>query len=204
MSRPREIEGEIGVTSPPPVERLIYELLTQLGEDPTREGLKETPKRMARLYRELTQGYHTDPWQIIGGAIFEVDYDSMVILKDIEFYSLCEHHLVPFFGHVHVGYIPKGKVIGASKIPRVVDLFARRLQLQERMTEEIAQFLEEAIQPLGLGVVVEGFHLCMAMRGVAKQDAWIVTSAMKGSFRRDARTRSEFLQFIARPAGSHS
>jgi GTP cyclohydrolase I len=189
---------------PSEIEGLVRELLIALGEDPERDGLKETPRRMARLYQELTQGYRLDPWQIIGGAIFPVDYDSMVIMKDIEFYSLCEHHLVPYFGHVHVGYIPKGKVIGASKIPRIVDFFARRLQLQERMTEEIARFLEEAIQPLGLGVVVEGFHLCMAMRGVAKQDAWIVTSAMKGSFKRDARTRSEFLQFIAQSPGFRS
>jgi GTP cyclohydrolase I len=189
---------------PSEIEGLVRELLIALGEDPERDGLKETPRRMARLYQELTQGYRLDPWQIIGGAIFPVDYDSMVIMKDIEFYSLCEHHLVPYFGHVHVGYIPKGKVIGASKIPRIVDFFARRLQLQERMTEEIARFLEETIQPLGLGVVVEGFHLCMAMRGVAKQDAWIVTSAMKGSFKRDARTRSEFLQFIAQSPGFRS
>jgi len=200
MGQPPEVE----ISNSQAVERIIYELLTQLGEDPAREGLKETPRRMARLYRELTQGYRTDPWDVISGATFPVDYDSMVIMKDIEFYSLCEHHLVPFFGHVHVGYIPKGKVIGASKIPRVVDVFARRLQLQERMTEQIAQFLEEAIQPLGLGVVVGGFHLCMAMRGVAKQDAWIVTSAMKGSFKRDARTRSEFLQFIAQSPGFRS
>jgi len=175
---------------------LIRALLIQLGEDPHREGLLETPHRVAELYRELTQGYQQDPWEVIGDAIFEVDYDSMLVLKDIEYFSLCEHHLIPFFGHVHVGYIPKGKVIGASKIPRIIDVFSKRLQLQERMTEEIARFLEEAIQPLGLGVVVEGFHLCMAMRGVRKKDTWMVTSAMKGSFRKDARTRTEFLQFI--------
>lgn len=178
------------------IPKLIRELLVQLGEDPEREGLRDTPGRVAELYEELTQGYRLDPWQVVGEAIFEVEYDSMVVLKDIEYFSLCEHHLVPFFGHVHVGYIPKGKVIGASKIPRIVDVFAKRLQLQERMTEQIAQFLEEAIQPLGLGVVVEGYHLCLAMRGVRKQDAWMVTSAMKGSFRKDARTRMEFLQFI--------
>jgi len=179
-----------------PLEGLVSQLIVELGEDPQREGLLETPRRVAELYRELTQGYQQDPWEIIGNAIFEVDYDSMLVLKDIEYFSLCEHHLVPFFGHVHVGYIPKGKVIGASKIPRIIDVFAKRLQLQERMTEEIARFLEEAIQPLGLGVVVEGMHLCMAMRGVKKKDTWMVTSAMKGSFRKDARTRTEFLKFI--------
>ncbi|OGF56108.1 MAG: GTP cyclohydrolase I FolE [Candidatus Fraserbacteria bacterium RBG_16_55_9] len=179
------------------IKELVRELLLGLGEDPKREGLRETPRRVAELYNELTQGYREDPQGIVGDAVFTVDYDSMVVLKDIEFYSLCEHHLIPFFGHVHVGYIPKGQVIGASKIPRVVDSFAKRLQLQERMTEEIACFLEEAIQPLGLGVVVEGMHLCMAMRGVEKRDAWMVTSAMKGSFRKDAKTRAEFLQFIA-------
>jgi GTP cyclohydrolase I len=176
---------------------LVRELLLQLGEDPEREGLRETPRRVSELYEQLTQGYRVDPHDVVGDAIFAVDYDSMVVLKDIEFFSLCEHHIVPFFGHVHVGYIPKGRVMGASKIPRVVDVFAKRLQLQERMTEEIAQFLEGAIQPLGLGVVVEGMHLCMAMRGVEKRDAWMVTSAMKGSFRKDAKTRAEFLQFIA-------
>ncbi len=175
---------------------LIRKLLVELGEDPEREGLQDTPRRVAELYEELTQGYRLDPWQVVGEAIFEVEYDSMVVLRDVEYFSLCEHHVIPFFGHVHVGYIPKGKVIGASKIPRIVDVFAKRLQLQERMTEQIAQFLEEAIQPLGLGVVVEGYHLCMAMRGVRKQEAWMVTSAMKGSFRTDARTRMEFLRWV--------
>lgn len=179
------------------IEQLVRELLLGLGEDPKRAGLRETPRRVSELLAELTQGYRVDAEEIVGNAIFRVDYDAMVVLKDIEYFSLCEHHLIPFFGHVHVGYIPKGRVIGASKIPRIVDIFARRLQLQERMTEEIACFLEEAIQPLGLGVVVEGMHLCMAMRGVEKRDAWMVTSAMKGSFRKAAKTRAEFLQFIA-------
>ena len=178
---------------------LVKRLLVELGEDPEREGLRDTPRRVAALYEELSRGYHQDPHEVVGGAIFEVEYDSMVVLKGIEYFSLCEHHLVPFFGHVHVGYIPRGKVIGASKIPRIVDVFAKRLQLQERMTEQIAQFLEGTIRPLGLGVVVEGYHLCLAMRGVRKQDAWMVTSAMKGSFRTDARTRMEFLQFIEGP-----
>lgn len=178
------------------LEELIRTLLLTLGEDPKREGLRETPRRVAELYAELSQGYRTDPWEMVKDAIFPVDYDSMLVIKDIEYASLCEHHLLPFFGHVHVGYIPKGRVIGASKIPRIVDVFSKRLQLQERLTEQIAQFLEEAIRPLGLGVVVEGYHLCMAMRGVTKKDAWMITSAMKGSFRKDSRTRAEFLRFI--------
>lgn len=175
---------------------LVHTLLARLGEDPMREGLVGTPRRVAQMYAELTQGYRRDPQELVGDAIFRVDYDSMVVVKDIEYFSLCEHHLIPFYGHVHVGYIPDGNVIGASKIPRVVEHFARRLQLQERMTEEIARFLEEAVRPLGLGVVAEGIHLCMAMRGVEKRDAWMITSAMKGSFRKDERTRMEFLQFI--------
>ncbi len=148
------------------------------------------------MYAELTIGYRTSPEELINGAIFAVEYDEMVLIKDIEFYSLCEHHILPFFGKAHVGYIPDGRVIGFSKIPRILDLFSRRLQLQERMTEEIADFLMDAIEPKGVGVVVEGLHLCMAMRGVMKQDARLVSSAMKGLFRRDARTRSEFLRLI--------
>lgn len=183
------------------LQELIQELLIRVGEDPTREGLLETPRRVANMYTELTEGYHRAPEEVVGDAIYRVDYDSMVVVRDIEYYSLCEHHIIPFYGRVHVGYIPDGKVIGTSKIPRVIDLFARRLQLQERMTEEIAQFLEEAINPIGLGVVAEGIHLCMAMRGVRKCDAWMVTSAMKGGFRKDARTRAEFLQFIEQ--GNH-
>lgn len=180
------------------VHDLVRQLLEQFGEDPDREGLAETPRRVAEMYGELTSGYRRDPYELIGDAVFNVDYDSMVVVKDIEFYSLCEHHVVPFYGHVHVGYIPEGRVIGASKIPRVIDHFARRLQLQERMTEQVAQFLEEAIEPRGLGVVAEGIHLCMAMRGVQKQDTRMVTSAMTGAFRKDPKTRTEFLQFTDR------
>jgi GTP cyclohydrolase I len=183
------------------IEDLIRELLVAIGEDPQREGLVRTPQRIAEMYAELTSGYHTSPKELINGAVFTVDYDEMVLIKDIEFYSLCEHHMLPFFGKVHVGYIPDGKVIGFSKIPRIVDVFAHRLQLQERMTEEIADFIMGAIEPRGVGVVVEGFHLCMAMRGVKKQDAKMVTSAMKGLFRRDARTRAEFLQLIGQGRG---
>ncbi len=178
------------------VHDLVRQLLEQFGEDPDREGLAETPRRVAEMYGELTSGYRRDPYELIGDAVFNVDYDSMVVVKDIEFYSLCEHHVVPFYGHVHVGYIPEGRVIGASKVPRVIDHFARRLQLQERMTEQIARFLEEAIEPRGLGVVAEGIHLCMAMRGVQKQDTRMVTSAMTGAFRKDPKTRTEFLQFM--------
>ncbi|MFQ6033612.1 MAG: GTP cyclohydrolase I FolE [Candidatus Bipolaricaulia bacterium] len=183
------------------IEDLIRELLVAIGEDPQREGLIKTPQRMAEMYAELTAGYRTSPEELINGAIFSVEYDEMVLIKDIEFYSLCEHHALPFFGKVHVGYIPDGRVIGFSKIPRIVDLFAHRLQLQERMTEEIANFLMEAIRPQGVGVVTEGLHLCMAMRGVKKQDARMVTSAMKGIFRRDARTRAEFLELIGQGRG---
>ena len=178
------------------IEDLVHELLVALGEDPGREGLRRTPQRIAEMYAELTSGYRISPEEVIDGAVFTVAYDGMVLIKDIEFYSLCEHHILPFFGKVHVGYIPDGKVIGFSKIPRIVDVFAHRLQLQERMTEEIANFIMNTIKPQGVGVVAEGFHLCMAMRGVRKQEARLVTSAMKGLFRRDARTRAEFLQLI--------
>ncbi len=183
------------------IEDLIRELLLAIGEDPDREGLRGTPQRVAEMYAELTSGYRISPQELIEGAIFPVEYDEMVLIKDIEFYSLCEHHILPFFGKVHVGYIPDGRVIGFSKIPRIVDAFARRLQLQERLTEQIADFLMEAIKPQGVGVVVEGFHLCMAMRGVRKQEARMVTSAMKGLFRRDARTRAEFLELIGQGRG---
>jgi len=183
------------------IEDLVRDLLIRIGEDPQREGLIKTPQRIAEMFAELTSGYRTSPEEVVNGAIFSVEYDEMVLIKDIEFYSLCEHHILPFFGKVHVGYIPDGRVIGFSKIPRIVDLFAHRLQLQERMTEEIANFLMEAIKPQGVGVVTEGFHLCMAMRGVKKQDARMVTSAMKGIFRRDARTRAEFLELIGQGRG---
>ena len=180
------------------LEDLIRDLLYRFGEDPDREGLQKTPRRMAEILDELTQGYRVSPEDVVAGAIFPVEYDEMVVLKDVSFYSLCEHHMTPFFGKIHVGYIPKGKVLGTSKIPRIIEIFSKRLQLQERMTEEIAHFLEKTIQPLGVGVVAEGFHLCMAMRGVRKEEARLITSAMKGSFRKDPRTRAEFLQLIGR------
>jgi GTP cyclohydrolase I len=178
------------------IQRGITDILTEIGEDPDREGLRGTPDRVARAYAELTAGYSVDPVALVNNAIFTVDYDEMVVVRDIDFYSLCEHHLLPFYGHAHVAYIPRGKVIGLSKIPRIVEMFARRLQVQERMTVEIADFLEQAIRPAGVAVVAEGIHMCSVMRGVRKENARMVTSAMRGGFREDDKTRSEFLGFI--------
>jgi GTP cyclohydrolase I len=177
---------------------IIRQLLAGLGEDPAREGLADTPKRCERSLRFLTSGYSTDVDAMLNNALFTVDYNEMVIVKDIDFYSLCEHHLLPFFGKCHVAYIPNGKVVGLSKIPRLVDIFARRLQVQERLTNQIANTLLEKIKPLGVAVVTEATHLCMAMRGVEKQNSIAVTSAMLGAFRNDARTRAEFLNLIKR------
>jgi GTP cyclohydrolase I len=177
---------------------LITRLLEEIGEDPAREGLVKTPGRVARSMAYLTSGYRTDAAAVLNGALFSVDYNEMVIVRDIDFYSLCEHHLLPFFGKCHVAYIPNGRVIGLSKLPRLVDMFARRLQLQERMTNQIAETIKDAIEPLGVAVVCEGTHLCMAMRGVEKQQSTTVTSAMLGVFRADARTRMEFLELIRR------
>ena len=175
---------------------LIRKLLADLGEDPTREGLRDTPKRVEKAYRFLTSGYNADIDRVLNNALFSVDYSEMVIVKDIDFYSLCEHHMLPFFGKCHVAYIPNGKVVGLSKIPRLVEIFARRLQVQERLTNQIANTLLEKINPLGVAVVTEATHLCMAMRGVETQNAVAVTSAMLGAFRTDARTRAEFLNLI--------
>ncbi|MBP1606330.1 MAG: cyclohydrolase [Acidobacteria bacterium] len=175
---------------------LIRELLLQMGEDPSREGLLDTPKRVEQSLRFLTSGYRVDIDEVINDALFSVDYNEMVIVKDIDFYSLCEHHLLPFFGKCHVAYIPQGRVIGLSKIPRLVDVYARRLQVQERLTNQIAEVILEKINPLGVAVVMEGTHLCMSMRGVEKQNSFALTSAMLGVFREDARTRSEFLELI--------
>ncbi len=179
-------------------EEAIAHLLQALGEDPQREGLRNTPRRVARMYAELLSGYTVDPVAMINGALFDVQYDEMVIVRDIEFYSLCEHHLLPFMGRVHVAYIPSGKVLGLSKIPRIVDMYARRLQVQERMTRQIADFLRDLLKPQGVAVVVEGLHLCMMMRGVRKHDARITTSAMHGAFRANLATREEFLANISR------
>jgi GTP cyclohydrolase I len=179
-----------------PMQHLITQLLAQLGEDPSREGLVRTPLRVEKALKFLTSGYQTDIDTVLNDALFTVDYSEMVIVRDIDFYSLCEHHLLPFFGKCHVAYIPNGRVIGLSKIPRLVDIFARRLQLQERMTNQIADTIREKIAPLGVAVVCEGTHLCMAMRGVEKQNSYTVTSAMLGAFRDHARTRIEFLELL--------
>jgi len=183
------------------LEELARELLVRLGEDPTREGLLRTPLRVAKAYRYLTKGYSEDPDELLKGALFSVDYDEMVIVKDIEMFSLCEHHMLPFFGKVHIAYIPRGRVIGLSKLPRLVEVFARRLQVQERLTVEIAESIQEAIQPLGVGVVVEARHLCMMMRGVEKQHSATVTSSMLGAFRAP-QTRQEFLSLIREKANN--
>jgi len=175
---------------------ITREMLTLLGEDPGREGLIKTPQRVTESLRYLTCGYHQDPNQIIRRALFEHDGDEMVVLRDIDLFSLCEHHMLPFFGKAHVAYIPKGKIVGLSKIPRVVEVFSRRLQVQERLTQQIAHCLEENLQPHGVAVVIDALHLCMAMRGVAKQNAVTSTSAVLGTFREDRRTRAEFLELI--------
>jgi GTP cyclohydrolase I len=176
----------------------IRTLLAEVGEDPDRPGLVGTPDRVRRMYAELTEGYRTDPETVLNSATFEVDYDEMVVVRDIAFYSLCEHHLLPFFGRAHVGYLPRGRIIGLSKIPRVVDMYAHRLQVQERLTHQVAGFLMERLRPKGVACVIEATHLCTVMRGVRKQEATMVTSSMLGTFRADPRTRSEFLTFIGR------
>jgi GTP cyclohydrolase IA len=175
---------------------LVTRLLIELGEDPAREGLVRTPQRVQTTLKFLTSGYQADIDEVLNGALFSVDYSEMVIVRDIDFYSLCEHHLLPFFGKCHVAYIPNGRVIGLSKLPRLVDIFARRLQLQERMTNQIAETIRTKVNPLGVAVVCEGTHLCMAMRGVQKQNSYTITSAMLGAFRDQARTRMEFLELI--------
>ncbi|MCB9452989.1 MAG: GTP cyclohydrolase I FolE [Anaerolineaceae bacterium] len=182
----------------PKIEAAVTDILEAVGEDPNREGLLNTPGRVARAYTELLSGYRTDPAKLINGAIFDVEYDDMVIVRDIEFSSLCEHHMLPFIGHAHVAYIPRGKVIGLSKIPRIVDMFARRLQVQERMTRQIANFLNEVLDAQGVAVVVEGKHMCSMMRGVQKHDSSMTTSAMLGAFRENERTRSEFMAHLGR------
>lgn len=179
-------------------QNLIRQMLLNLGEDPDREGLKKTPERMAKALQFLTKGYEQNPDEVVGEAIFNEECNHMVIVRDIEVYSLCEHHLLPFFGRCHIGYIPKGKVYGVSKIARLVDCYARRLQIQERLTEQIAHFIKEKINAEGVGVVMECHHLCMMMRGVEKQNSCMVTSSMLGSFRRSVATRTEFLQLIDR------
>jgi GTP cyclohydrolase IA len=181
------------------IRKSVLEVIKAIGEDPDREGLINTPERVSRMYAELLSGYGTDPEKIINGALFNVDSDEMVLVRDIEFYSLCEHHMLPFLGHAHVAYLPKGKVIGLSKIPRIVDMYARRLQVQERMTRQIADLIQQTLEPQGVAVVVEAVHMCSMLRGVKKHDARMTTSAMHGAFRANLATRQEFLENIARP-----
>ena len=184
------------------IEEAAKNILLAVGEDPNREGLRRTPLRIASMYDELLSGYQADPEEIVNDALFHVEYDEMVLVRDIEFYSLCEHHMLPFMGRAHVAYIPNGKVIGLSKIPRIVDMFARRLQVQERMTRQIADFIRDLLNPQGVAVVVEGLHLCMMMRGVKKHNARMTTSAMHGAFRANLATRQEFLDNISRGASA--
>ena len=192
-------EWKVGIDQPA-VQSAILQVLTAVGENPDRQGLKRTPERVARMYTELLAGYHTDPVALVNDALFDVKYDEMVIVRDIEFYSLCEHHMLPFIGRAHIAYIPNGKVVGLSKIPRIVDMYARRMQVQERMTRQIADFLRDLLHPQGVAVVVEALHLCTMMRGVRKHDARMTTSAMHGAFRANLATRQEFLDNISRGA----
>ena len=178
------------------MQEIYAELLRRIGEDPTRDGLASTPKRMEKSMAFLTQGYQQSVDEVLHEALFDVDYDEMVMVKDIEFYSLCEHHLLPFFGKAHIAYVPQGKVVGLSKLPRIVDVFSRRLQVQERLTQQIAEAIEDAIHPQGVGVVMEAQHLCMMMRGVEKQSSATVTSSMRGVFKTQLQTRNEFLSLV--------
>jgi GTP cyclohydrolase I len=175
---------------------IVESLLKEIGEDPSRDGLLRTPERVAQAMRFFTKGYEQDPSEILSGALFDVDYDEMVLVRDVDFYSLCEHHMVPFFGRVHVAYIPDRKILGLSKIPRLIEVFARRLQVQERLTMQIASTLEEVLEPKGVGVVVEAKHLCMMMRGVERQNAFAVTSSLRGEFETDPKTRGEFMGLL--------
>jgi GTP cyclohydrolase I len=180
----------------PRLERSVHTILSEIGEDPGRDGLLKTPYRVAKAYRFLTQGYEMDIETVLNGAVFEEDYNEMVIVKDIDFYSLCEHHMLPFFGRCHIAYIPQGKIVGLCKLPRIVEVFSRRLQVQERMTQQIAEALQSALNPLGVGVVCEGKHMCMMMRGVQKQNSVATTSEMLGAFESNSKTREEFLRLI--------
>ena len=185
-----------------PMAPLVREILVQLGEDPLREGLQRTPERVEKALQFLTSGYSVDIRKLVNGALYEVKYDEMVVVKDIEFFSLCEHHMLPFFGKMHVAYLPKSRVIGLSKIPRIVDAFARRLQIQERLTQQVAQTIEQIIDPVGVGVICEARHFCMMMRGVEKQHSGAMTSAMLGAFRTQKKTRDEFLALVNYRSGS--
>jgi GTP cyclohydrolase I len=191
--------GEAFDLSEVPFEALIREQLRRLGEDPDRDGLKDTPRRMAEALANLTRGYRTTAAEAIGTGVFEEEHDNMVLVKDIELYSMCEHHMLPFIGKAHVAYIPNGRLLGLSKVPRVVEVFARRLQVQERLTDQIADAIQELLEPDGVGVVVEAYHLCMMMRGVEKQNSKTITSAVRGRFRSDLRTREEFIRLVLSP-----
>jgi len=193
---PAEKSKEAPTLTSASYEELMREIIVRLGEDPAREGLAATPERVHKAMKFLTKGYQEDPEALMKGALFTVTYDEMVIVKDIEMFSLCEHHMLPFFGKVHVAYIPNGRVIGLSKIPRLVELFSRRLQIQERLTTQIAETIQKVIEPQGVGVVIEARHLCMMMRGVEKQNSKTVTSALRGAFRDDGKTRDEFLRLV--------
>ncbi len=203
------IEGSVGrhgtggdgvaESHPGGVTDAVRQILRDMGEDPDRDGLRGTPERVERMYAELTAGYHVDPAKLLNGAVFEVDYSEMVVVRDIAFHSLCEHHLLPFFGVAHVAYVPRGRVIGLSKIPRIVEMYARRLQVQERLTQQIADFLQDRLEPQGVGVVLEASHLCAIMRGVRKPGTVMTTSAVLGIFRRNDKTRAEFFAHLARP-----
>jgi GTP cyclohydrolase I len=195
------LDGELAAPAPvPDIEDAVRQILAEIGEDPEREGLIRTPDRVARMYAELTSGYRVDPERLVNGAIFDVGYSEMVLVKDIPFYSLCEHHLLPFFGRAAVAYVPRGKVLGLSKIPRIVEMYARRLQVQERMTQQVADFLQERLAPQGIGVVIEATHLCAVMRGVRKPGTVMTTSAVLGNFRANGRTRAEFFAHLDRAA----
>ena len=205
MSDKEKIIQLAGLIDDPPLDHArisqgVAEMIAGIGENPEREGLRRTPERVADMFGEILDGYRIDPEEMLSGSVFEVNYDEMVLVRDIEFYSLCEHHMLPFIGRVHVAYIPRGRVIGLSKIPRIVDMFARRLQVQERMTSQIADFLTLTLEPRGVGVVVEALHLCMMMRGVRKHDARMTTTSLTGLFRKSQATRQEFLDSISRGA----
>jgi GTP cyclohydrolase I len=191
------------VGASPEFEKLVRRQLELLGEDPRREGLDRTPARVAKALQFLTQGYNTSPEEVVGEGVFKEEHDNMIMVRDIELYSLCEHHMLPFFGKAHVAYIPNGKIVGLSKIPRIVDVYARRLQVQERLTEQIAEGLCRVLRPSGVGVVIEAYHLCMMMRGVQKQNSKTITSALRGAFRQDPKTRDEFLRLAHSANGVH-
>lgn len=194
------VEQDFDSSDKKAIEAAVRTILAHVGEDPDREGLQRTPQRVARMYDELLAGYDVDPEALVNEALFDVEYDEMIVVKDIEFFSMCEHHMLPFYGRAHVAYIPTEKIIGLSKIPRIVDMFARRLQVQERMTQQIAELIDEILRPVGVGVVIEGAHMCSMMRGVEKEHPRMVTSAMLGSFKENAMTRNEFMEHLRRPS----